>query len=190
MSNVRNSVGRVWPIRLLAILVAAVAAFGNVGVAWWNSREQHILERERAELNRDLETTKSEGARILEIIKTNDADRAADNLKFLLDAGLISDPHTNKSLAAYLQTRIPGKGPSLPSLVPTTAIEADPQFKQIQETVGQLGTPRLPAVLADDAYQAVYENAKIIWIKSLLSILVLPNEGGKKDNVARRYGFG
>jgi hypothetical protein len=154
---------------VVAIAVAAAGVFGNAAVTWWTSREQEKLERERAE-----------AARILEVIKTNDADKAANNLAFLLDAGLISDSNTRKSLSTFLQARPPGKGPSLPSLVPTATIEVDPQFKQIQETVPQLGKPRLPAVLADDAYQAVYDQANIIWIKSLFSILTLPTDAARK----------
>ena len=38
-----------------------------------------------------MEETKAEAARILEVIKTGDADKAAANLKFLADMGLISD---------------------------------------------------------------------------------------------------
>jgi hypothetical protein len=119
-------------------------------------------------------------ARVLEMLKTNDPDRAASNLKFLLDAGLVSDTKTQESLATFLKKRDPGKGPSLPASVPSISIDADPQFKQIQETVPRLGKPRLPAVLADDAYQAVYDNANIIWIKPLLSILLLPTDGRKQ----------
>jgi hypothetical protein len=35
--------------------------------------------------------TKAEAARILEVIRTDNPDKAATNLKFLVDAGLISD---------------------------------------------------------------------------------------------------
>jgi hypothetical protein len=115
------------------------------------------------------------------MIKTNnDPDRAANNLKFLLDAGLVSDPSTRKSLTTFLSQRSPGQGPSLPASASSTSIDTDPQFKIIHETVPQLGKPRLPATLADDAYQARYDNADIIWIKSLLAILVLPKDGSKQ----------
>jgi hypothetical protein len=156
---------------VVAVSVAAAGVVGNAGVAWWNSRGQEQLEKERAE-----------GARILEVIKTNDPDRAADNLKFLLNAGLIADPKTRTSLSAYLQDRKPGTGPSLPATGsgPTPTVETDPQFKQIQETVVQLGKPRLPAALADDAYQAFYDQAHIVWVKSLYTILILPTVPTRK----------
>jgi hypothetical protein len=62
---------------VVAIFAAAVAASGNAVVAFTNGAFQ-----------RQLESQKSEQARILEMIKTGDADKAAENLRFLLDAGL------------------------------------------------------------------------------------------------------
>ena len=51
------------------------------------------LETTKTEQARILEESKAEAARILEVIKTgNNSDKAAVNLKFLVDAGLISDP--------------------------------------------------------------------------------------------------
>lgn len=171
------------PIFPLVLAIVGAILTGGFGVltAWWNSNSQLDLEREKAKLNRDLETTRAEAARVLEMIKTNnDPDRAANNLKFLLDAGLISDQNTQKSIAIFLSQRQPGQGPSLPASVASANIDPDPQFKLIHETVPQLGKPRLPATLADDAYQAHYDNADVIWIKSMLAILVLPSDGSRQ----------
>jgi hypothetical protein len=47
------------------------------------------------------------------MIKTANPDKAAINLRFLLDAGLIVDPDRREKLAAYLKNREQANGPSL-----------------------------------------------------------------------------
>ena len=100
---------------VIAIFVAAAAGFTNVGVTLISSQQQSQLEREKAALTLRLEQTKSEAARILEIVKTNDPDKAAANLKFLIETGLIDDTTTRSNIQAYLDKRQPGQGVSLPS---------------------------------------------------------------------------
>ena len=70
---------------VVAIMAATIAAGGNAIVAVVNGQ-----------LQRQLEDQKSEQSRILEMIKTGDADKAADNLEFLLDAGLITNQERAK----------------------------------------------------------------------------------------------
>ena len=89
---------------VLAVLAAAVAALGNGAAALISSRA-----------SQQVEETKAEAARILELIKTGDPDRAASNLEFLLELGLISEPNRATKLRENLRNRIPGLGPSLPS---------------------------------------------------------------------------
>ena len=98
---------------IIAILAAAVAGVFSTVVAMVNGTQQRGLEHDRAEADR-----------ILEMIKTGDPDRAAQNLKFLLDSGLISGGTTSAKLTAYLKTRQPGTGPSLP--VPNANYAFDP----------------------------------------------------------------
>jgi hypothetical protein len=62
-----------------------------------------------------LKKPKQKAARILEVIRTNDPDKAAVNLKFLVDAGLISDAVRRKDLQAFLDNRAAGQGPALPT---------------------------------------------------------------------------
>ena len=88
----------------VAILAATVAAGGNALVAHTNGSSQRELERE-----------KSEQTRILEMIKTGNADRAAENLRFLLESGLISDQLTVAKLETFLKNRKSGSGPTLPA---------------------------------------------------------------------------
>jgi hypothetical protein len=88
---------------VLAIFAAALAALGN---AW--------LERTRSEGQLLIENSKAEAARILEVIKTADPEKAAVNLAFLLDAGLIADDARRAALKTFLDNRKPGEGPSIP----------------------------------------------------------------------------
>lgn len=94
----------------LAICAAIVTAAASIYVASDNSRRQH-----------ELELTKAEQARILEAIRTGNPDKAAVNLQFMLDVGLIQTPDVAGRLAAALSKRIPGQGPYL-----STWVEQDP----------------------------------------------------------------
>ena len=89
---------------VVAILAAAVAGLSNAGAAYLNGSAQT-----------ELEARKSEQARILEMIKTGSPDAAAENLRFLLDAGLIQDIGIRRDLKSFLSNRKPGTGPALPS---------------------------------------------------------------------------
>jgi hypothetical protein len=99
---------------VLAVLAAALAGLGNAAVTWLNGVEQRNLEAERAEQARAMEETKAEAARILEVIRTGDADKSAANLKFLVDTGLISNADRIKNIEAFLAHRPKGGGPALP----------------------------------------------------------------------------
>jgi hypothetical protein len=78
---------------VIAVFAAAAAAFGNAGVTLISGYQQQQLEQSRAE-----------AARILEVVKTNDQDQAAANLKFLIDNGLITDQKISRQIQAYLDT--------------------------------------------------------------------------------------
>jgi hypothetical protein len=98
----------------VAVSVAALAWVGNVAATWWNGRLQRALEREKAAQQLELEETKAEAERILEVIKTGDPEKAIVNLKFLLDAGLIASATTVKKLDTYLANTPASRGPALP----------------------------------------------------------------------------
>lgn len=100
---------------VVAILAATTAAVGNAVVTIVNGS-----------LARTIEAQESESVRILEMIKTGgDPDKAAKNLEFLLDAGLIDEPGRIERIRAFLKARKPGSGPSLPAagIVGATAIK-------------------------------------------------------------------
>ena len=99
----------------LALLAATVAAIGNAGVAYLNGQLQRELEERRAAAQFELERTRAEAGRILEVIKTGDPQAARRNLSFLLEAGLVSDEGTAKRLRAFLQSTPSENLPSLPA---------------------------------------------------------------------------
>jgi hypothetical protein len=87
---------------VVAIFAATIAAAGNAVIAFSNGV-----------LQRHLEAQKAESARILEMIKTDgDADKAAENLDFLIQSGLVDDINRLQKLRAFLNSREPGSGPS------------------------------------------------------------------------------
>lgn len=88
---------------LIAVGAAIVAAFGNGIVAWTNGASQ-----------RDLEERKAEQTRILEMIKTGDQKAAVSNLRFLVEAGLVSDDRRRAQLERYLNKHRDA-GPVLPA---------------------------------------------------------------------------
>jgi V8-like Glu-specific endopeptidase len=89
---------------IVAVLAASIAAIGNFVVSALNAKYQRQLEQEKAEQTR-----------ILEMIKTGDTEKAAENLTFLLESGLIENNIIRDKLEGYLSIRRPGSGPALPS---------------------------------------------------------------------------
>jgi len=89
---------------VVAVFAAAVAALGSALVALVNGLSQ-----------RGLESSKAESDRILEVVKTGDPEKAAVNLRFLIDAGLVSEPKRVAQLNTYLSTRQAGAGVALPT---------------------------------------------------------------------------
>ena len=101
---------------VLAVIGAAVAAASNAYVAWFNGKEQRDLEEHRADETRKVESLKAEHARLLQVLRTNNADEAAQNLDFLLKVGLIFDQAIAPKLRTYLENRVKGTGPVLPAV--------------------------------------------------------------------------
>ena len=109
---------RAWSWRsplIIVILTAALAAAGNAVIAVVNGWLQRDLENNKRIAELALEQSKAESTRILEMIKTGDAESAAANLQFLLEAGLISDQKISDKVTEFLKKRVPGTGPLLPS---------------------------------------------------------------------------
>lgn len=143
---------------VLAVLAAALAGLSNAAVSWQNGLQQLKLEAEKAVQAKSMEETKAETARIFEIIRTGDADKAAANLKFLVDTGLIINSHRIEKIQAFLDRRPAGKGPELPGQSPAdpamaamlmmlshsikqTAKQSDETDRQLKQIMPQLRRP-------------------------------------------------
>lgn len=98
---------------MLAVLGATLAGLANLAVAWKTGRDQLELAQNKNAEEKSIEETKAESARILEIVKASDPDRAAQNLAFLLDSGLITSQNLKDRIAAYLEKRKGGQGVSV-----------------------------------------------------------------------------
>ena len=98
---------------LIAIWTTAIAALGNGVVSWFNGRQMYALEQEKAQ-----------SAVILEVVKTNSPDKAAGNLAFLVEIGVISEEQAGERLKNYLRTRVAGQGPSIPQSGETSSGDA------------------------------------------------------------------
>jgi len=113
-SGKRPSESRPSTALLVAIIGAAAALGGNALVALINgAKERQLEERRHAEAMR-LQEAKSQHERILEIIRTGNVEKAAENLKFAVDVGLVSDPKIRAGIEKFLSERKPGAGPALP----------------------------------------------------------------------------
>ena len=111
---------------VVAIFAATVAALGNAVVAFVTGYQ-----------GQQLETNRAESARILEMIKTGDPDKAAQNLAFLADAGLIEDAHRLAAIRLFLANRHSGSGPSLPAATSDAAVAAQIQKQMIADAPAQ-----------------------------------------------------
>jgi hypothetical protein len=113
---------------VLAIIAAALAGVSNAYVAFLNGAAQRSLETSRAEATERIELGKAEAARILELVKTGDQAKAAENLKFLVDTGLVKNTDLKNSLSLYLGSRKPGEGVVLPAAAGTATRPQRPFF--------------------------------------------------------------
>jgi len=89
---------------VIALFTAALAGIGNIVLAYVNGKFQ-----------REAEQRKSEGALVLEMIKTSSPDKAAENLAFLADSGLLTQEEQVQRIRIFLKQRKPGQGPALPA---------------------------------------------------------------------------
>jgi hypothetical protein len=176
---------------VIAVLAAAVAAAGNAAVALINGVEQRAQDERRAITESDLEEGKAETARILEVLKTNDPDKAAVNLEFLLKAGLISNDERRKNLLAYLAKRTPGQGAALPtstSALPTStstpsSLIADLDSEDVATrrnarialaALGQRAIPIIATLLAENRTVPDYDYRQVLGV--IVALSAMPQE--------------
>ena len=101
---------------VVAVFAAAIAAAGNAFVALLNGQAQRAAEEIRSDQNLILEVLKAD----------SDPDRAATNLSFVVETGLISNDERRSEIKGFLAGRSPGEGPSLPSVAGSRSPSAAP----------------------------------------------------------------
>lgn len=98
---------------VVAVLAAALGAFGSAYVAYYNAREARLSTEVEFIQKLTLAQSEAENARILEMIKIGDPDQVRENLLFLIDAQLIEDSETVSSILKYYEDTEPGAGPGV-----------------------------------------------------------------------------
>jgi hypothetical protein len=107
---------------ILALIGAIIAGVTNIIVAGYNGFVEH---------RSDVE--KSESTRILQMIKTSDLKLATQNLKFLVQTGLVIDTDRVTKITKYLVEH-PDDGPVLPADGDRYSIDSDrPLPKSVRE---------------------------------------------------------
>ncbi|MCP1546991.1 MULTISPECIES: hypothetical protein [Methylorubrum] len=99
----------------VALVAAIFGLLGNSIIQARNAKNQRRLEIDKYSGNREIEEYRSEAARILEMIKTQDPAKAKTNLKFLVSSGLVVTPKLKVSLVEFLEAAKADDVPSLPA---------------------------------------------------------------------------
>jgi hypothetical protein len=150
------------------ILAASVAALAQTLVAFYTNSAQL-----------EIEHNKADAARILAAINLDKPAQTVKNLQFLVDTELIRDP---------LRGKVRGQ---LQAMAAASESRMVPAFREVRHDIVQvIGNPIRDGVLVDDAYQAVYEHANVIWVKNLLTIFVLPRDQTPANSSAIRHQEG
>lgn len=142
---------------LVAIGAALIAALGNAVVVYLGAAS-----------SRDLEERKAEQIRILEMIKTDDTEKAAANLRFLVDAGLIADERRRVELQAYLDQRPKGTGPVLPTTATAGPVQTPLEQLEVRIFICE-GSAANNRTQAEAFRQARPESATQRWRRDYLS---------------------
>ena len=97
-----------------ATIVSYVNSYFQQKTEQVNKNAQFELEVEKSRIQAELDNAKHEASLITSAIQHGggDPDRVAQNLKLLLDTGLIPRTHARSELDLYLRAREPGSGAS------------------------------------------------------------------------------
>jgi hypothetical protein len=99
-----------------AVIAAAIAAWASLtagGLTWLSGTITANTQRMAAEQQAELDFRKFQSSLILDSVRPSDTDKAAGNLQFLIQAGLLTG-ETARQMEAYLTARKPGQGKALP----------------------------------------------------------------------------
>jgi len=102
------------PVIVAAVITAIVSIAASI-VSLKSAREQRLLDHERAMSQLNYEFVKSEFDFMLQALRAAGPDEAAENLAFLLDAGILQRNEARERVRNYLQNRKPTKGPFFPN---------------------------------------------------------------------------
>lgn len=103
VGNERETLGRYIIPLIIAIITAGAAAASNAYVAWYNAKQQRLLEQEKSSATLKAQELRSQHERVLEVIKTGNTAKAAENLEFALRVGLFTEPEMREKIGAFLQ---------------------------------------------------------------------------------------
>ncbi len=96
----------------LAVVGAFIAGLASIGAQYLTGKNQIQADNAKHKMEMETEAFKAESARILEAIRSGDSDKAACNLRFFLDAGLITTEKLRDFLKTYIANRKGGSGVS------------------------------------------------------------------------------
>lgn len=115
---------------VVAVFAAAIGAIGNAVITYYSSFLDRQSAADEYERSVELADRAAEQERILEMIKIGGPDQVKNNLGFLMDAGLVIDADTVKSIRTYYDGRAPGTGPGASTGVDRlfSAPDANPAF--------------------------------------------------------------
>jgi hypothetical protein len=113
---------RWWNPLVLAVFTAGLAGAGNVVANFYSNSQQRIADADKAKQTEKLESEKAEANLILELVKTGNPDRAAENLKFLVDTKLITSQTRRDDIEAYIKQRKEGQGVAVPTASSTPVV--------------------------------------------------------------------
>lgn len=119
---------------VLAVAAGVITLAGNIGVAWYNSRESTAQERLKAENSLKLEKEQAKSNLIIKAVSTDDPKAAQRNILFFLDSGLLPDADDKIRQAAmkYNPTLPALAGASSPFPLPVSADDYASYFWQMQ----------------------------------------------------------
>jgi hypothetical protein len=100
---------------VLAIAGAALAAVGNIVATYYTGVQQRDTEAVKHRAEQERERERSESQLILEVIRTANPDKAAENLAFLVRTSLINDRVRREAISKYVDARPAGTGVTLPT---------------------------------------------------------------------------
>jgi hypothetical protein len=96
---------------IIAAVITAIFSIAASYVSLTSAREQRLLDKEQGWSKLNYEFVKSEYEFVLQALHAANPDEAAENLKFLLDAGILQRDESKIPLNKFLKDRQPNKGP-------------------------------------------------------------------------------